>query len=89
MVVDGFFPLVAASDTARKGRAGIVEFGLPYAQDAAITRHLASFLQQHPGELPDTLLLNGGVFRADALARRLAGHLERLARRPGYPAAQR
>ena len=71
MVVDGFFPLVAASDTARKGRAGIVEFGLPYAQDAAITRHLASFLQQHPGELPDTLLLNGGVFRADALARRL------------------
>lgn len=71
MVVDGFFPLVAASDTARKGRAGIVEFGLPYAQDAAITRHLASFLQQHPGELPDTLLLNGGVFRADALAQRL------------------
>ena len=75
MVVDGFFPLVAASDTARKGRAGIVEFGLPYAQDAAITRHLASFLQQHPGELPDTLLLNGGVFRADALARRLADTL--------------
>ena len=75
MVVDGFFPLVAASDTARKGRAGIVEFGLPYAQDAAITRHLASFLQQHQGALPDTLLLNGGVFRADALARRLADTL--------------
>ena len=75
MVVDGFFPLVELGDTAKKGRAGIVEFGLPYAQDAAITRHLASFLQQHPGELPDTLLLNGGVFRADALARRLADTL--------------
>ena len=75
MITDGFFPLVDASDMARKGRAGIVEFGLPYAQDAAITRHLASFLQQHPGELPDTLLLNGGVFRADALARRLADTL--------------
>jgi molecular chaperone DnaK (HSP70) len=72
MVVDGFFPKVELSEVARKGRAGIVEFGLPYAQDAAITRHLASFLQQHQGELPDTLLLNGGVFRADALARRLA-----------------
>ncbi|WP_099763169.1 Hsp70 family protein [Janthinobacterium sp. 35] len=72
LVVDGFFPKVELSEVARKGRAGIVEFGLPYAQDAAITRHLASFLQQHQGELPDTLLLNGGVFRADALARRLA-----------------
>ena len=75
MVVDGFFPKVELGDTAKKGRAGIVEFGLPYAQDAAITRHLASFLQQHQGELPDTLLLNGGVFRADALARRLADTL--------------
>ena len=72
LVVDGFFPKVELSETAKKSRAGIVEFGLPYAQDAAITRHLASFLQQHQGELPDTLLLNGGVFRADALARRLA-----------------
>ena len=82
MVVDGFFPMVELGDVARKGRAGIVEFGLPYAQDAAITRHLASFLQQHHGALPDTLLLNGGVFRADALARRLA---ETLAHWRGAP----
>ena len=82
MVVDGFFPKVELGDTAKKGRAGIVEFGLPYAQDAAITRHLASFLQQHQGELPDTLLLNGGVFRADALARRLAATLEHWRRQP-------
>ncbi|OEZ66334.1 chaperone protein DnaK [Janthinobacterium sp. HH103] len=82
MVVDGFFPKVELGDTAKKGRAGIVAFGLPYAQDAAITRHLASFLQQHQGPLPDTLLLNGGVFRADALARRLA---ETLAHWRGQP----
>jgi molecular chaperone DnaK (HSP70) len=82
MVVDGFFPKVELGDTAKKGRAGIVEFGLPYAQDAAITRHLASFLQQQQGTLPDTLLLNGGVFRADALARRLA---ETLAHWRGQP----
>ena len=82
LVVDGFFPKVELSEVARKGRAGIVEFGLPYAQDAAITRHLASFLHQQQGELPDTLLLNGGVFRADALARRLA---ETLAHWRGAP----
>jgi len=82
MVVDGFFPKVELGDTAKKGRAGIVAFGLPYAQDAAITRHLASFLQQQQGVLPDTLLLNGGVFRADALARRLA---ETLAHWRGQP----
>ncbi|MEX0140131.1 hsp70 family protein [Massilia sp. LMS1-1-1.1] len=82
MVVDGFLPKVEFTETAKKGRAGIVEFGLPYAQDAAITRHLASFLQQHQGALPDTLLLNGGVFRADALARRLA---ETLAHWRGQP----
>ena len=82
MVVDGFFPKVELADTAKKGRAGIVAFGLPYAQDAAITRHLASFLQQQQGVLPDTLLLNGGVSRADALARRLA---ETLAHWRGQP----
>jgi molecular chaperone DnaK (HSP70) len=85
LVVDGFFPLNEAQEPARRGRGGIVEFGLPYASDAAITRHLASFLRQHASvaraalgiaddgaiPVPDTLLLNGGVFRADALARRL------------------
>jgi molecular chaperone DnaK (HSP70) len=86
LVVDGFFPLNESQEPAKRGRGAIVEFGLPYASDAAITRHLASFLMQHaaaarealglPADhagipVPDTLLLNGGVFRADALARRL------------------
>jgi molecular chaperone DnaK (HSP70) len=86
LVVDGFFPSNESREPARRGRGAIVEFGLPYASDAAITRHLASFLQQHAAAarealglptdhaaipVPDTLLLNGGVFRADALARRL------------------
>ncbi|MBA5688952.1 Hsp70 family protein [Rugamonas apoptosis] len=89
LVVDGFFPMGAVDEGARRGRAAIVEFGLPYASDPAITRHLASFLQQHAGAaraalglaedaalpIPDTLLLNGGVFRADALARRLQATL--------------
>ncbi|BAO89114.1 Hsp70 family protein [Caballeronia cordobensis] len=88
IIVDGFFPMVSASDRPTRARGGIVEFGLPYASDAAITRHVAAFLGQHAGEarkaldvpaetpaIPDTLLLNGGVFRADPLARRIADTL--------------
>ena len=86
-IVDGFFPMVGTNEKVQQRRSGIVEFGLPYASDAAITRHLASFLTQHSGvacealgigapsqeglAIPDTLLLNGGVFRAPVLARRL------------------
>ncbi|WEF33570.1 Hsp70 family protein [Pseudoduganella chitinolytica] len=89
IVVDGFFPLNAEQEAARRGRGAIVEFGLPYASDAAVTRHLVSFLRQHAAAahaalgtdgatlpVPDTLLLNGGVFRADALARRLEATLD-------------
>ena len=89
IVLDGFFPRNEAQEGPQRARAGIVEFGLPYASDPAITRHLAGFLRQHAQAaraalgsaddddderlpLPDTLLLNGGVFRAEALARRLA-----------------
>jgi molecular chaperone DnaK (HSP70) len=74
LIVDGFFPQVGADAQVQQSRSAIVAFGLPYARDAAITRHIADFLRQH-GALPDTLLLNGGVFRADALARRLADTL--------------
>ena len=72
LIVDGFFPQVGLDAQPVQARGGIVAFGLPYARDAAITRHIAAFLRQHGPELPDALLLNGGVFRADALARRLA-----------------
>ena len=76
LLVDGFLPQVPMSEGAQKSRSGLLEFGLPYATDAAITRHLASFLQQHAANLPDTLLLNGGVFRAAALAQRLQQTLD-------------
>ncbi|WP_029527320.1 Hsp70 family protein [Polaromonas glacialis] len=72
LIVDGFFPQVGLDAQPVQARSGIVAFGLPYARDAAITRHIAAFLRQHGPGLPDALLLNGGVFRADALARRLA-----------------
>ncbi|MEI8171136.1 MAG: Hsp70 family protein, partial [Rhodoferax sp.] len=71
LLVDGFFPSVAMSEPTHEGRSGIVAFGLPYARDPAITRHLADFLRHHGEAMPDTLLLNGGVFRAGALVQRL------------------
>jgi hypothetical protein len=45
IVVDGFFPLTAASEQPKEGRrTGLSEFGLPYASDPAVSRHLARFL---------------------------------------------
>ena len=92
IIVDGFFPSVAADARPGRPRGAIVEFGLPYASDPAITRHVAAFLGRLAAQsrealdttgpadddalpVPDTLLLNGGVFRAPALTRRLAGTL--------------
>ncbi|MBN3857009.1 hsp70 family protein [Paraburkholderia sp. Ac-20340] len=90
IVVDGFFPAGSANDLPRRSRAAIVEFGLPYASDPGITRHIAAFLQRFAAQsrealatgeaahssgealpVPDTLLLNGGVFNAPALSARL------------------
>jgi hypothetical protein len=45
IVIEGFFPLTAAGDMPKEARrAGLSEFGLPYAADAAVSRHLARFL---------------------------------------------
>ncbi|HTI18881.1 MAG TPA: Hsp70 family protein [Trinickia sp.] len=91
IVVEGFFPSVAADELPRRSRGAIVEFGLPYATDPAITRHIAAFVNRFAGPsreavsasehaggdspMPDTLLLNGGVFRSKVLTDRLADTL--------------
>ncbi|MCW5639208.1 MAG: Hsp70 family protein, partial [Rubrivivax sp.] len=78
LVVDGFFPQGAADDLPRRERsgAGLVAFGLPYASDPAVTRHIAAFLHQHASAgWPDAVLLNGGVFRGARIAQRLLATL--------------
>ena len=50
LVLDGFFPACAPDETPRNrpaARLALQELGLPYAQDPAVTRHLAAFLRQH------------------------------------------
>lgn len=53
-LIEGFFPRVDAS--ARpvvRARGALTKLGLPYAQDAAVTRHLAAFLARQLGATAD------------------------------------
>ncbi len=53
-LVEGFFPVVeAAARPASRARAALTKIGLPYAQDAAMTRHLAAFLGRQVGATRD------------------------------------
>src|SRR6185295_15027360 len=73
-VLEGFLPLVASTDLPQKPRSGgLQEMGLPYASDAAITRHLAQFLRQGGNGLakPTHVLFNGGVLHAPFVRERL------------------
>jgi molecular chaperone DnaK (HSP70) len=45
VILDGFFPLTKVTDLPRETKsAGLQEFGLPYASDAVVSKHLARFL---------------------------------------------
>lgn len=87
LALDGFFPRVPISALPDRKRAGIVEFGLPYVSDPGITRHVAAFLTEHCHvaqeavgsdvaiPVPDTLLLNGGVFHSPLIVQRMLDQL--------------
>ena len=87
---EGFLPAVASTDMpAHQRRVGLQELGLPYAADAAITRHLAKFLRQQaagaehgavrrgPSGLacPTHVLFNGGVLNAGLVRERMLSTL--------------
>ena len=53
-LIEGFFPIVGASaKPATRARTALTKLGLPYAQDAAVTRHLAGFLSRQAGATAD------------------------------------
>ena len=84
-LVNGFFPeATIAEHPVEKPRAALTQIGLPYAQDAGITRHIAGFLSKQAGATdslgfesqdefikPSAILFNGGALKAPALANRL------------------
>ncbi len=49
IALDGFFPLSGIDDLPDRKRSGMVEFGLPYAAEPAISKHIAAFLKLHSG----------------------------------------
>ncbi|HHJ3242645.1 TPA: Hsp70 family protein [Vibrio parahaemolyticus] len=85
IALDGFFPLSDFSEVPDKRRSAVVEFGLPYVADPAVSKHVAEFLTQHQqvsraalgieddkqNAIPVGLLLNGGVFNSDLVAERV------------------
>ena len=86
ILLDGFLPLVSSSEMPqRQRRIGLAELGLPYAADAAMTKHLARFLRQQASTsehgsvrrgasglaCPTHILFNGGVLRAKLVRDRL------------------
>jgi hypothetical protein len=83
-LVEGFFPSVPVTEHPRQApRGALTQMGLPYAQDAGITRHLAGFLCRQSDAAqdlfgaaqdfikPTAVLLNGGVLKAPKLVQRL------------------
>jgi molecular chaperone DnaK (HSP70) len=81
LLVDGFFPRVAADAKSERRRSvGLREMGLPYAQDPAVTKHLAEFIGRF-GKMPTAVLFNGGVMKADKLRARIVDLLREWAGR--------
>lgn len=94
----GFLPEAPLGTRPKRGRGGLVAFGLPYEADPAISHHVAWFLTRHSGAqaqglsspdghlslntLPSALLLNGGLFRSEAARARLQGLLGGWTGRP-------
>jgi molecular chaperone DnaK (HSP70) len=81
-VLEGFFPIVsAATGTPPVQPKGITEFGLPYEQEPAITRHLGWFLERHRKDVaahlvkdrpaPDLILFNGGSLKPTLIQERI------------------
>lgn len=81
VVLDGFFPMVTPDNaTRKKKRKGISEFGLPYEQEPAMTRHVGWFLETHKETVaallgkdaaPELILFNGGSLKPSLITDRI------------------
>lgn len=102
ILLDGFLPVVTSQDLPQRRRMGLAELGLPYAADAAITRHLARFLRQQAAgaehgsvrrggsglACPTHVLFNGGVLRAPVVRDRIIDVLNNWLRDEGMQPVQ-
>ncbi len=98
VVLEGFFPKVPVDAApATTPRSALTALGLPYARDAAVTRHLAAFLRRQSGALeseegtflwPTAVLFNGGVLKAKAISERLLDTIGAWLSADGAPPAR-
>ena len=99
VLLEGFFPAVGSQELPQRARkVGLQEIGLPYAADAAVTRHMARFLRQQaaagehgavrrgPSGLacPTHVLFNGGVLDAGLVRERLLATLSAWLAEEGF-----
>ena len=85
-MIEAFFPRISSSERPQsRPRAALTDIGLPYAQDAAMTKHLAQFLSRQANAArehgigadgakllhPTAILFNGGVMKSDAVRSRI------------------
>jgi molecular chaperone DnaK (HSP70) len=71
LILEGFFPVVPLEEGPQEGRrTGLTEWGLPYVQDPAVSKHMGAFWKRFESLMaretgrsvlyPDFLLFNGG-----------------------------
>ncbi|KXI22565.1 Hsp70 family protein [Photobacterium sanguinicancri] len=87
-LVEGFFPRTGIEEhPVQTARGALTQMGLPYAQDAAVSRHVASFLSRQASAVdelfekfeqihedfirPTAILFNGGVLKSELISDRL------------------
>ncbi len=93
LLMDGFLPMTSLSDQPRRGSSlGLREIGLPYVNDPAVTKHLASFLRQAGSRIqrgdgaparPDAILFNGGFCDPEIVQQRIGDAIANWFSRPG------
>jgi molecular chaperone DnaK (HSP70) len=89
-LVEGFFPEVTIDQhPVQQARGALTQIGLPYAQDAGISKHLAAFLCRHHDALtegaedadgfiqPTAIIFNGGVLKSSLLSERMLAIINR------------
>ena len=82
LLLEGFLPEVKGNDEGvARARAGLMQQGLPYEKDPAITRHILSFLRSQASAdddaingllRPSALLFNGGATHSRMVRERIS-----------------
>ena len=90
MVLEGFFPITDFDVLPKQRQSAVVEFGLNYVSDPAVSKHIAAFLYRHQAAcrsslnqtenktaIPDAILFNGGMFKSPLIVERVLSLFER------------